>query len=814
MVNKKFYWLTLAVLLALSAYPLINGVRMAYLSIANGAIEPEQYAKYVVPYAAMCSSIVLFAAFQPLICKIKRMPFLVGIIDAFASFTVIELFFERVKIKTAGMVLVDPASLSAGTAATLPSAEVDIWQASLCVVSPLTREQSVAYASQSQNFFVMANDTYKIHYYLISLILITMVCGLVYGIAQMVRTGDRSRKKQIILQGVATATLVSLCVFANTTAFFRQAEAIQTPLASILTCLFFVVSGAAVGVYAGSFLLNKNKLFGLGLPVLLSSVTVLGLYIGEAAMMEGGLYRFGTGWFFEGLPGIALAPADILAILISVIMTWLVLYLARHAGNWPGKRIIVITVLLCAIISGTGIIVSIPDTTPVSTLVSVSYDKSGDDNIFGCYEFDESIYMNPFSSFRAVKGLMPYVYGLSEDALIIANTKTGETQRFTAQYENTAVGGDEFASKSNSKTFTPPDISGYKERWLRARFTNGGGLEYCIYQMDGEIWLASLSRGDIGIWSIYRLQRTDKYDLSELRCTFDARIDAADNKTQMSLPDVYELARKGKDLKSGDLDVFIGKAVGHGFKIIRYDIKGGCVLTVHSNTSNSAVNYIRLTKQGYDPFDKALSVDIRDGAQAVAAYLDPLHSLAKLKIEDPRNGAAERELIYEFDGYRYFLNTTRADQIFITFDNGDRLPLKQALEERRTIVEELVAHGLANISMEPADNPMGGFFTILHHLHKFSFDGEAFYPSASFMYMVDSDFSVYFDITELANILELQGKDELAGRLRSIGNTSNLPVITGKTYVNDSGLAEAGITVKIGWQYSSHTPVSFSRTDK
>lgn len=829
----KFYWLTLAVLLILSAYPLINGVRMAFLSIANGAIEPEQYAKYVVPYAAMCFSIVLFAVFQPLICKIKRVPFLVGLIGAFASFTAIELFFERIQIKTAGMMLVDPASLPAGSAITVPSsAAVDIWQASLCVVSPLTRGQSVAYASQDKNFYVMANDTYKVHYYLISFILITMVCGLVYGIAQMIRTGNSSMKKPLILQGIASAVITALCVFANTTAFFRQAQAIQTPLASILTCLFFVASGAAVGVYAGSFLSGKSKRIGLGLPVLLTVITVLGLYIGEAAMMEGGLYRFGTGWFFDGLPGIALAPVDILVIVFSAIVTWTVLHLTQQYGNWPGKRTFVISILLCALISGAGIIFSIPKSTPLSVqafmpastpillldLMPASksdpkldpdLEAKSDDNIFGCYEFEECIYMNPLSSFIAMKGCMPYVYGLSEEALIIANTETGEMQRFSAQYENTAVDGDEFTSKSDLKPFTPPDISRYKERWLRARFKGEGGQQYCLYQMDGEIWLASPRPGDIGLWSVYRLQRTEKSTLSDLEHAIGDQNITGHDKRQMRLADVYKLAQRGKDLALSDFDGFRGRAAGSGFNIMRYDIEGGCVLTVRSDTPDLAVNYVRLTKQGYDPFDEALSVDIRDGAQAVAAYLDPLHSLAELKIEGKHSSAGDRELIYEFDGYRYFLNTLHADEIYVTFDNGDRLPLKQALEERRTIVEELAANGLGNIFMEPVDNPMGGFFSILHHLHKFSFDGKAFYPSASFMYIAEPNLSVYFDISELSYILELQGKDELAGRLRSIGNAGNLPVIAGKAYVNDSGLAKAGITVKIGWLYSSHTPVSF-----
>ncbi len=498
---KRFYWLTLLILLVLSAYPLINGVRMIYLSITNGSIEPEQYSKYVIPYAALCASIIFFATFLPLLYRLKRSAFPVGLMGAYAIFATIEHFMEGIQIHTADMTLIDPATLSADTAIIAPSATVDAWQASLCVISPLTQEQSVAYAYQDRYFYVMANNTYKIHYYLISFILITMVCGLVYGIGRMLSTGDYSRKKQLILQGATTSTLIALCVFANTTAFFRQPETIQTPLASVLTCMFFVVLGTAVGVYAGSLLLGKDKGLGLGLPAIISVISVILMYIGESVMMEGGLYRFGTGWFFEGLSGIALAPVDILVILLSGIVTCLILHLTRQYESWPGIRTTIFVLLLCSFIISISIFLSMPQEAIV------------DNDLFGYYEFDDCLYMNPLSSTLAVKGSMPFLYELSEDSLVVENTETGETQRFSAQYVNTAVGTDEFESKSFFTSFLPPDISQYEERWLRAVF-NEGGIVYGLYQMDDEIWLARLGSGKVGIWSIYRLHRTDKYTFS------------------------------------------------------------------------------------------------------------------------------------------------------------------------------------------------------------------------------------------------------------------------------------------------------------
>ena len=58
---------------------------------------------------------------------------------------------------------------------------------------------------------------------------------------------------------------------------------------------------------------------------------------------------------------------------------------------------------------------------------------NGEDDLCGCYEFDECLYMNPLSSFMPLKGFMPYVYGVGEDSLVIANTETGHLEQLPAQ---------------------------------------------------------------------------------------------------------------------------------------------------------------------------------------------------------------------------------------------------------------------------------------------------------------------------------------------------------------------------------------------
>ena len=377
--GRRFYIISLAALAALSAYPLINGLRMVYFSITNGSIGQEQYAKYVVPYAAICISLLFFAALQPVFFKLKRFAFPVGIALAFGVFFAAELFFEAIQIRVTGVTLIDVsamapalsnaaltpalsnavltpalsnavltpalsntaltpalsnAALATGVQGTLlaNTATADVWQAFLCVATPAVSEQTLTLAPRDGLFNLIGNSAYKFHYYMISLILITMVCGLVYSIRKMLRDNNTELRKPVILRGVSTTALAVICVFANATGFFREAAPVQTPLASALTGLFFVILSAAAGIYAGSYLTGKSVLPRLGIPVLLSLCAAALMYFGEAAMMGGELYLFGTGWFFRGIPGIILAPADILIVLFSGGLSWLVLGVAGKHG--------------------------------------------------------------------------------------------------------------------------------------------------------------------------------------------------------------------------------------------------------------------------------------------------------------------------------------------------------------------------------------------------------------------------------------------------------------------------------------------------
>ena len=801
--TKRFYPLSIAVLAVLSSYPLINGVRMAIISNANGSIEPDQYAKYVVPYAAICVSLLLYAVLQPLFHKAKQLALPLGLALAYSVFFAVERFFETMQIHVAGMTLIDAASLSPDPAGS--SATVDIWQAALCVVSPEVRGQSLTYAVEERYYYILGGGSYKIHYYLISLILITMVSGLIYGISKALRSGDASQKRPLILRGISTAALVSLCVFANATAFFRQAAPIQTTLASILTGAFFVVLGAAAGIYAGSFLLKRDSRLGIGLPVLIAFCAAILMYIGESSMMGGNLYRFGTGWLFNGLPMIALAPVDILIVVLSGTAAFIILRTARKHVNWPGNRTMISVIAICAAIAATG------------PAISAAASNYTDDDIFGCYVFDRNIYTNPLSSFMALGGL-PYVYGFDEDMFIIADAEGGGIRLFSVEYYRTPVDEDEFSSKTDALTgafFSLPGLTRYKERYLLAVMSDGISPSYGLYRMDSEYWLVELGIG--GVWSIYRLVKTEATTLADLGRAVDyyaanppIELLSGNYEKQITLKDVYSLARKGDALELHDFEPFYYHLYGPDFKARRYDTTSAetIFVDVKNGMLESALLWSRRT------VDLSQVIDLREGFESVAEYLDPLGSLMDITIERGPDLDSGRELLFEDDYFmsecRYYINYS-VDETFVVFNRNERMTVKEALAERRITIEDAAANGLYNVFMVPIDNPLGGEFCSLHHRYAFSLNGEAFYPPASFMYIVEEGAAthIYYNIDDLIQFLDWYGYGNDAEKLSHAIDPGDLIYIARGNYVSDDTLAGAGIESDVGWWLSSHTPVEF-----
>ena len=94
---------------------------------------------------------------------------------------------------------------------------------------------------------------------------------------------------------------------------------------------FFILMGLTAGIFFGSLLSNRKNAVLLWLPAIMSAAVTLLMYIGEMILLHGHLYRFGSGFFFDGLPDIVLAPVDILVILASGSLMYLLMRMLRKA---------------------------------------------------------------------------------------------------------------------------------------------------------------------------------------------------------------------------------------------------------------------------------------------------------------------------------------------------------------------------------------------------------------------------------------------------------------------------------------------------
>ena len=302
----KTYLLSIAIALAASAYPLYMGVRVLISMAKDGVIPLAEYPKYVIPYTPIALSVLCGVLLIPLMQKVfGKLDTLFGSGIALAVFFISERIMEtKVLVLATGVV------------------RLESWQMSLCYVPPDSFKTRTWEAVDV--LLGGYSPAFKLHFYLISVVIILSLLNCFYGFAKMSRSGDKSRKKALIIQVVTALVFLGMCIWACFTAFYRTGELTVSPLSAILMAVFFALLGITVGVFAASLTLGKRKLLSLALPAVIAvAVTVL-MYIGEMILLHGNLYRFGKGFFFEDLGALVLAPADILVIIASGVITLLI----------------------------------------------------------------------------------------------------------------------------------------------------------------------------------------------------------------------------------------------------------------------------------------------------------------------------------------------------------------------------------------------------------------------------------------------------------------------------------------------------------
>lgn len=302
--NRYYLFACLGVLLA-SCYPLYMGVRVIWDMIADGTVMKENYPKYIIPYTPISIAVLIGVLLLPVCMKMfKRFALLGGSAASTVAFFLVETLFEQKVVVT--------------TAETVT--KLEDWQMYMCYVPPGGWGETVTtYKTQTAVEILMGNynPAFKLHFYIISVVLILSILNCIYGFAQMIATGEKKRLKSLIVQSICSAVFLGLCILACFTAFWRDGSIQVSPLSAALMAVFFILLGVTVGVYAGSFLLGRRRFVSVWLPAIISSVMTVLMYVGEMILLHGHLYRFGTGILFDGIPGIVLAPIDLLIVAAS-----------------------------------------------------------------------------------------------------------------------------------------------------------------------------------------------------------------------------------------------------------------------------------------------------------------------------------------------------------------------------------------------------------------------------------------------------------------------------------------------------------------
>ena len=321
---NRYYLLSCLGVLITSYYPLSMGVRVITDMLMNGTVMKENYPKYIIPYTPISVAIIVGVLLMPLFIRIfKRFAFAGGAVSATGIFFGLELLFEqKVVVSTAETVT-----------------KLEDWQMYMCYVPPEGWGETVTtYKTQTAVDILMGdyNPAFKLHFYIISILLIVTILNCLYGFGMMIKNWDKRRCKSLILQSICSVVFLGLCILACFTAFWRDGSIRVSSLSAALMTIFFILLGVTAGVFVGSFLLGKRKLVSVWIPAILASIMTLLMYIGEMVLLNGHLYSLGSGFLFEGLPGIVFAPIDLLVVLLSGSVTALIFSLLNY--NWNDAK--------------------------------------------------------------------------------------------------------------------------------------------------------------------------------------------------------------------------------------------------------------------------------------------------------------------------------------------------------------------------------------------------------------------------------------------------------------------------------------------
>jgi len=318
MENKTFrtYYLfsVFGVFLA-SVYPIYMGVSVVVDMIRFHTVYAEAYPKYIIPYTPIAISLLVGVALMPVFLKFfKKYALFWSTAFSTLLFFVFEYMLERMVTVTktvTGIV-----------------SKLEDWQMYMCYIPPESYEERTW--TEVDVLMGEYSPAFKLHFYIISIVVVVSVLNCFYGFGQMIRTGDRGRRKSLILQSIASGAFLGMCIWACFTAFYRNGDIAVSAVSAVLMSVFFVLFGVTVGIYVASFTYKKKIFLSVFLPSLAALLITLVMYIGEMILLSGHLYRFGSGFLFAGMGGMVLAPIDIMIILAAGGVTAILSHIIRE----------------------------------------------------------------------------------------------------------------------------------------------------------------------------------------------------------------------------------------------------------------------------------------------------------------------------------------------------------------------------------------------------------------------------------------------------------------------------------------------------
>jgi len=310
MTTKNVYIVSLGILLIAAVYPVYMGAVMLWAYIQNGGIDAADYPKYVIPYTPICIALIVCTALLPLVYKkCKKFTLLALSILGAGLFLLFEIVFEKMTV----------FSVREGIA------DVGSWQTFLCVATPEVLQTIEHRETIGQALAERYSPVFKVHFYLIALLIVISVIGTIHGFYRMAYTQNFSGKRPLVVQLFSVIVFIGLCILACFTAFFRTGDIHISPLSAVLMTIFFLVFGITAGVYTGTCLYEKQRLFSGIIPSVAAMAVTLIMYIGEMVMMNWTLFQLGNGFLFERMGIIPFALIDILTILMSGVITYFIL---------------------------------------------------------------------------------------------------------------------------------------------------------------------------------------------------------------------------------------------------------------------------------------------------------------------------------------------------------------------------------------------------------------------------------------------------------------------------------------------------------